>query len=507
MKTELARARGVEKRFGAIVAVAGASCAFQSGEIHAVCGENGAGKSTLLKLVAGMLVPDDGEVSVNGSPLAPHTPGEAIRRGVAMVLQHFALVPVFTALENIVLGAEPTGAFGVVDRAVARTRAAKVAADLGVDLPLDALVETLGIGDRQRIEIARALFRDARLVILDEPTAVLTKAEVASLYATLRRLADGGKGIVVVTHKMDEVRAHADIVTVMRRGELLFTRPIDRSGDIDAQVDEVTAAIMGTEPSRVPTSERATDSGSLEAREEVLVMTDVDVGLGLRSATLSVRAGEIVGIAGVEGNGQKELVALLAGDVAPTRGTVVASRTAVVHEDRQQEGLVLDASLRDNLVLGELGRFSRWGVLDAGALETEARARLARSRALRSVTGQSAEASDLDRPARTLSGGNQQKIVIARTLARDAKVIVAAQPTRGVDLGAAREIHADLIEAAQRGAGILVISADLDELRTLASRILVLARGRLVAELPPTASDDELGRAMLGLDRAAEATS
>ncbi len=511
---ELARTRAVTRRCGAILAVRDVSCVFRSGEIHAVCGENGAGKSTLLKLVAGMLTPDAGEVVVGGRTLEPHTPREAIRRGVAMVLQHFALVPVFTALENIVLGAEPAGGLGVLDLAAARARAETIASDLGVVLPLDARVETLGIGDRQRIEIARALFRDARLVILDEPTAVLTKAEASALYGTLRRLANGGKGIVVVTHKMDEVRAHADVVSVMRRGELVFTRPIDRSADIDAQVDEVTAAIIGS-AARGQHASRSTESGSaagasteVESSEAdaVLLMKDVHVGRGLAGAALTVRAGEIVGVAGIEGNGQKELVALLAGDVAPSRGTLVVGRTAVIREDRQVEGLVLDASLRDNVMLGELDRFTRWGILDMTSLEREARARVERSGALRSVTdeGASAAALDLDRTARTLSGGNQQKIVVARALARDAKLVVAAQPTRGVDLAAAVDIHAELTGAARRGAGVLVISADLDELRKLASRILVLARGRIVSELPKTATDDELGRLMLGLSGKSE---
>lgn len=539
-EVELARTHGVAKRFGAVEAVRGVSCAFRSREIHAVCGENGAGKSTLLKLVAGMTAPDAGEVVVGGRPLDPHTSREAIRRGVAMVLQHFALVPAFTVLENIVLGAEPTRAFGVLDLGAARARAEAIARDLGVELRLDARIEGLGIGDRQRTEIARALFRDARLLILDEPTAVLTKAEAEALYATLRRLADRGKGVVVVTHKLDEVRAHADVVSVMRRGELVFTRPLDRAGGVDAQIEAVTAAIMGAAARARPPARRAgvedrparaaggeeTERGGAPAPEPdaVLVMTDVDAGRGLRSASLTVHAREIVGVAGVEGNGQKELVALLAGDLAPTRGTVAAGPTAIIREDRQSEGLVLDAPLRDNLVLGELGRFTRRGVLDLIALEWEARRRLERSGAVRgapaaparvevgasSASGEGAErgggasagdetAAALDRPARTLSGGNQQKLVVARALARDASVIVAAQPTRGVDLAASLDIHADLAAAAERGAGVLVISADLDELRRLASRIVVLARGRIVGELPPTASDDELGRLMLGV--------
>ena len=488
---ELARVVGVEKRFGAVHAVKAVSCTFRAGAIHAVCGENGAGKSTVLKLVAGMLVPDEGEVVVFGAPLAPHTPREAIRRGVAMVLQHFALVPVFTTLENIILGAEP-GRNGMLDLSEARRRAEAIGAELGTKLPLDARVETLGVGDRQRIEIARALFREANLVILDEPTALLTKNEALSLYATMRRLADAGKGIVVVTHKMDEVKAHADVVSVMRRGELVFTRPIDRNADVAAQVDEVTRAIMGAV--HVRTAAHAERPVVVKTTEPVLVMKDVRVGQALAGVSMTLHPGEIVGIAGVEGNGQTELVAVLAGDRAPDEGTVTSPSAArsVVREDRHAEGLVLDATLRDNIVLGELGRFVRvrgLGILDGAAIDREAQARLERSGA----------PASLDRMARTLSGGNQQKIVVTRALSRPSEVVVAAQPTRGVDLAASLDIHGDLVAAAARGAGVIVVSSDLDELRKLSSRILVLARGAIVAEMPPTASDDELGRAMLGL--------
>ena len=471
-----------------------------------MCGENGAGKSTLLKCVAGMVVPDTGRVEAFGSRLVPHTPREAISRGIGMVLQHLALIAVFTSLENIVLGAEPTNAFGVIDVAAARRRAEAVATELGIELHLDATADSLGIGDRQRLEIARALYRDAKLLILDEPTAVLTKGEVATLYATLRRLADGGKCVVVVTHKMDEVREYADEVTVMRRGEVLFTRTLDRSGGagaggatIDAQVEEVTAAIMGVGRGDGATSAasaaraRSPEAATSVAPDVVLELSGVSLGRALHDVSFVLHAGEIVGVAGVEGNGQRELVALLARDSAPDRGEVRGAAPALIREDRQLEGLVLDATLRDNMVLGELGSFARGlGLLDLDALEAEARARLTRSGA----------PTDLERTARTLSGGNQQKIVVARALARlgDKRVraLVAAQPTRGVDLAAAGDIHTRLRQAAADGAGVLLLSADLSELRALCSRILVLARGRVVADLPPTTSDAELGRYMLG---------
>jgi simple sugar transport system ATP-binding protein len=416
-----------------------------------------------------------------------------------MVLQHFALVPVMTTLENLVLGVEPATRFGVLDEARARTRAATIATELGVTLDLDARVEDLGVGDRQRIEIARALFRDARLVILDEPTAVLTKHEAAALYATMRRLAEAGRGIVVVSHKMDEVRDHADVVTVMRRGELVFTEVLDRSGDVAAQIDRVTTSIMGREgegtTGRASAARRTAADG-----EPLLSLRDVRLGRVLDGISLAVRAGEIVGVAGVEGNGQRELVAVLAGELHPEGGRIDGGPIAVVREDRQTEGLVLDAAVRDNLVLGELERFrARLGLLDLGALEREAKARLDRS---------GVSPPDLDRPARTLSGGNQQKIVVTRALARSAKVLVLAQPTRGVDLGAMRDIHREITGAADAGAAVLVVSSDLDELRALASRIVVLARGRIAGELAVSeATDEHLGRMMLGLAQADEASA
>jgi simple sugar transport system ATP-binding protein len=497
----LARARAVSKHFGDVRAVERVDLELRAGRIHAVCGENGAGKSTLLKVVAGMLVPDAGTVEIAGEPLRPHTAREAIRRGVAMVLQHFALVPVMTTLENLVLGVEPTVGFaGVLDEARARARASAIATELGVALDLDARVESLGVGDRQRIEIARALFRDARLLILDEPTAVLTKHEAAALYATMRRLAAAGRGIVVVTHKMDEVRDHADVVSVMRRGELVFTEVIDRSSELAAQIDRVTTSIMGRVEVGSEKAERSSRAAAARRRladgEPLLSLRDVRLGRVLDRITLGVRAGEIVGVAGVEGNGQRELVAVLAGELVPDGGRIDGGPIAVVREDRQIEGLVLDAQLRDNFVLGELDRFrGRLGLLDLGAIEREAKQRLERS---------GVSPPDLDRPARTLSGGNQQKIVVTRALSRAAKVLVLAQPTRGVDLGAMRDIHREITGAADDGAAVLVVSSDLDELRALASRVVVLARGRIVGELPAAeATDERLGRMMLGLSHEA----
>ena len=496
----------LDKRYGAVHAVDSVTLAFEAGRIHAVVGENGAGKSTLLRMAAGVVRPDAGTVRVAGVRLEPHTAHRAIRLGVGMVQQHFALVGALTALDNVMLGAEPVcslhvgrlgrrlaslapfrPSLGRLDVAAARARAESVAREMGVSVAWDARTETLGVGDRQRLEIVRTLVRDARVVILDEPTAVLTPQEADALYATLRRLADAGRAIVVVTHRLDEVRDHADEVTVLRRGVLVSTRPMAR-GDASA-LRSLTRDVMGEEPP--PPLERGTSAPG-EVRLEV---RDLRLGRALQGLSLSVRAGEIVGVAGVEGNGQRELVRVLAGLLAPDAGEVRCDAVAVVHEDRRAEGLVLQASVRDNLVLGELARFTRFGLVDARALEQVACARLEQGRVV---------PADLDAPAAALSGGNQQKIVVARAMARAAHVsaVVLAQPTRGVDLAAAAAIHAEIVRVAGEGRAVLVLSADLGELRTLCDRLLVIARGRIVADLPPDAPDAQIGDAMLGASNA-----
>ena len=484
MAAPLLAADHLDKRFGAVRAVEDVSVSFEAGRIHAVVGENGAGKSTLLKMAAGIVVPDAGEVRIGGEALAPHTAAEAIRRGVGMVQQHFALVGALSAIDNVMLGAEPVKALGRLDVVRARARADAVAREMGVSLPWEAPAETLGVGDRQRLEIVRTLVRDARVVILDEPTAVLTAGEVAHLYATLRRLADGGRAVVVVTHRLDEVRDHADDVTVLRRGKRVSTREM-KGGERALLLHDVTRDIMSAEP-----------PPALERRARVpgdvrLEMKDVRLGRALRGVTLKVRAGEIVGVAGVEGNGQRELVRVLAGFDTPDAGELRCDAVAVVHEDRRAEGLILAASVRDNLVLGELARFTRGGLVDPRALEHEARARLDRAGIV---------PPDLEARAGALSGGNQQKVVMARAIGRSDRVsvFVFAQPTRGVDLGAARAIHAEVARAADAGKAVLLVSADLAELRSLCDRLLVLSRGRVVAELPPDSPEAQVGQAMLG---------
>jgi ABC-type uncharacterized transport system ATPase subunit len=485
--------RGIVKRYGAVLAVTGAFLEARPGEIHAVVGENGAGKSTLLKIASGLVSQDAGEVRIDGRVLSPHTPKEALTRGVAMVQQHFALVEVMTGLENVVLGAEPRRSLGRVDRVEAHRRVSAITEDLGVTIPWDSRVESLGVGDRQRIEIARALFRDASILILDEPTSVLAPQEADALYGALRRLAERGRAVVVVTHKLDEVRAHADVVTAMRRGSVVgHWRRSTKEGEAFA-MHAIADAIMGDEKAE-PVTREAREIGGV-----VLLAKNLKKGALLEVSELEVKTGEIVGVAGVEGNGQRELVRILAGLERADSGElrIEGGAPAVVHEDRHAEGLVLDATVKDNLVLGELAGFARFGVLDEAGVDAVAGERMKSG---------DVRPPDLDLLARSLSGGNQQKVVTLRAVSRGARVLVLAHPTRGVDLGAARGIHAQIALAAKRGAGVLVVSADLSELRTLSDRILVMRRGRVVASLGPRATDVEIGAAMLGGDTPAAET-
>jgi len=481
----------IDKSYGALRAVHDAELEIRCGSLHAVVGENGAGKSTLLKVGAGIVRPDAGQIWSFGVREVAYDARRAQALGIAMVQQHFALFEELTALENIIIGHEPVRAWravGGIDVAMATERVLAVLQELGVQLPLHAKVATLGVGDKQRLEIARALYRDARIIILDEPTAVLTPLEATALYATLRRLVGDGRGVVVVTHKLDEVETHADVVTVMRRGTTLATRPV-RHGE---EVARLGGELVGGEP--LPELRPRPPLQAHEAGGVRLRISELTCGRGLRGVSLEVYAGEIVGIAGVLGNGQSELIRILGGLLEADGGELVTGTLEVVHEDRQTTGLVLDASVEENLVHGQLARFSRWGLVDDARVHAEAMARIERF----DVRPRTPET-----PARALSGGNQQKVVIARALARDPAVLVIAHPTRGVDLVAARSLHEQIFAAAARGTAVLVIGADLTELRLLCGRILVMLRGRIVATLPPSADDATLGAAMLGRDAGA----
>ncbi len=485
----------ITKRYGEATVVDAVSLDVASHEVHIVAGENGAGKSTVLKMLAGLVLPDAGRVTVGGRVVERFTPIEAISRGVALVSQHFALVETLTALENVVLAAPPRSRFGASRASSVRAEIEHLLSDLGTSLDLDRKVATLGVGERQRLEIVRALYRRADIVLLDEPTAVLSPVEVSSLYAMLRTLATKGKAVVVVTHKLDEIERFADRVTVLRGGKKVLdlsfpeTRTADESASLVARVE---SAILGEHAQRASSE----TSRQQALGDEVLRVEGLSVGRSLVDFSLRLRVGEIVGVAGVSGNGQEAMVRALSGSIRfDARACEIPCGVAVVPDDRHREGLCLDASLADNVLLGELDRYSRFGVLSSRDIEMEARKRLTSL----DVTGGGEGALDLNRTARSLSGGNQQKIVCARAFAaveRGAGLLLLAQPTRGVDIGAARVIHEGIRRAADTS-GVLLVSTEMAELRALATRILVFFRGKAV-ELSPDASDEDLGHAMLG---------
>jgi len=479
------------KRYGDCVSLDGAHLRVAAGTIHALCGENGAGKSTLVRVVYGLTRADGGTLDLGGPiDLAHHQVATARARGVGMVHQHGMLVPTLTLAENAVLGREPVRA-GLLDLDAARRELAAAAARLGETLDPDARAGDLSVGEQQRAEIVMVVARAERLLVLDEPTALLTPGEVTRLFALLRRIAADGGAVVLVTHKLDEVTAIADAITVLRAGRTVAELPGT------AAPAEIARAMVGGEPPGQAAPPAAPAAGAPIA----LAARDLD------GIDLAVRAGELVGVAGVEGNGQRELVLALTGLARARRGRVelggadvtaasVAARRAAglahVPEDRHRHGLVLDASLAENLALGRTGEVvgaAAW-VLDRGKL---------RALAERTLAAHDVRPADPELPARALSGGNQQKLVVARELGRPGvRAVVAAQPTRGVDLAAVAGIHDRLRAAAAAGAGVLVVSADLDELFALCHRVVVLHRGRIAGELAGDALAAADARARVG---------
>jgi simple sugar transport system ATP-binding protein len=493
--------RHITRRFGALVANDDVSLELSPGEIHALVGENGAGKSTLMRVLYGLVRPDAGHVEIDGRAVRIHSPADAMRLGLGMVHQHFMLVDPLTVAENVTLGREPRSPLGGFRRDEAERRVAARAERHRLPVDPSAVVRGLSIGAQQRVEILKALDHGARVLILDEPTAVLTPQEVDELFQVLRSLREQGDSIVLITHKLAEVRAIAQRVTVMRAGRVVG------DGPIDAMPAERIAELMVGRPI-APLIERSPDppgAPSLEVRS--LEVRD-DRGLpAVRGVSFEVRAGEIVGIAGVEGNGQHELIECVAGLRAPAAGELVIAgrrlrgRSAREHteaglahipSDRLKRGLVPEMSLAENLVLGlerspSLGR-GPW--LSRRALETRATPLL----------------QEFDvRPAnpRTradrLSGGNQQKLIAARELSRRAPVVIAAHPTRGVDLGAVAFLHGRLIAERNAGRAILLVSSELTEILALSDRILVMFEGRIVHETRPRDTDERtLGLFMTG---------
>jgi simple sugar transport system ATP-binding protein len=491
---------GISKRFPGVLANDSIDLDLRRGEVHALLGENGAGKSTLMNVLYGLYSADEGEIRVGGEAVRFHSPRDAIAHGIGMVHQHFMLIPVMTVAENIVLGVEPSKDGVLLDYATARERVREIAATFGFAIEPDAFVQDITVGQQQRVEILKALYRKADILILDEPTAVLTPQEATELFAILRSLTEEGLSIIFISHKLDEVLQIADRVTVLRRGKLVETLPVEGA------TEEGLARLMVGREVLLEVEKGEAVPGETLLRVDGLRVHD-DRGVEkVRGVSLEVRTGEIVGIAGVDGNGQTELIDALTGLRKPDAGRIEVGGADVTHasarehfdvgvghipQDRQHRGLVLDFSIAENLALHDYRRppASRLGWLFPRRLV---------ERATRLIKEFDIRGGSSTTPAGSLSGGNQQKVILAREIDRDPRLLIAAQPTRGLDVGAIEFVHRRLVEERAQGRAVLLISLELDEILSLSDRILVMFEGEIVGEFPPTATEEELGLAMTG---------
>jgi ABC-type uncharacterized transport system ATPase subunit len=496
--TNAVEMRGIVKQFGPLIANNGIDFTLGERQIHALLGENGAGKSTLSKILYGLYQPDQGEIRVFGQPVRLASPADAIANGIGMVTQHFSLVPTFTVTENIILGLSN----GLqLDRGKATERIEEIAARYKLRVDPRAVVRQLAVGEQQRVEILKALYRDCRVLILDEPTAVLTPQESDALFVELKLLVQQGLSIIFISHKLEEVINHCDMVTVLRDGKVIATEPA--AGTSAA----ILARQMVGRETATPTRDTISVAGEPILRVENLNLSDKSGVALLRDINLTIGTGEIVGLAGVAGNGQRELSEILGGVQRATSGRVLVknqdltnagisriSRAGVgrIPEDRLQ-GIVGSMSVELNLALAHLDEFTRGGVLDQRAIQQHAET-LIRDYQIK------ARPND---PARRLSGGNIQKVILARTLSRNPALIIAAQPTRGLDVGATEYVHERLREQRKRGAAILLISEDLDEVLKLADRVVVMHAGEIMGDLlVADATVDRLGMLMGGVKEA-----
>jgi simple sugar transport system ATP-binding protein len=499
-RAQVLEMRHVTKRFPGVLANDDVGFDLREGEVHALLGENGAGKSTLMNILYGLYHPDEGEILIRGKPVRLGSPNAAIEAGVGMVHQHFMLIPVMTVTENIVLAQEPTTAGVVLDTREAERRVQELSDRYGLAVDPHARVEAISVGQQQRVEILKALYREADILVLDEPTAVLTPQEANELFEVIRSLTERGKSIIFISHKLKEVLEVADRITVLRRGKLVETLPA-----AGATEESLARLMVGREVLlRVAKTPAHPAEPLLEVRD-LRVMDDRGIEK-VRGISFEVRAGEIVAIAGIDGNGQTELIDAMTGLHPVESGTVrvggrdVTTETARGHleaglghipEDRQRRGLVLEYSIAENIALHDFRSppASRFGWLFPRRLVERARG-LIREFDVRGG-GPATRAGGL-------SGGNQQKVVLAREIDRDPKVLIAAQPTRGLDVGAIEFVHRRLIEERDEGRGILLVSLELEEVLSLSDRVLVMYEGEIAGEFPPTATEEELGIAMTG---------
>jgi len=490
---------GITKRFPGIVANDDVDLELRAREIHAIIGENGAGKSTLMRVLYGMYPADGGRILVDGGEVKIGSPRDALALGIGMVHQHFVLVDPFTVTENIILGEEGES---VLDMGSARQRVADLAGSYGFRIDPAAAVEDLSVGEEQRVEILKALYRGAKILILDEPTAVLTPSETKELFENLRKLRDSGESVVFISHKLDEVLDIADRITVLRRGRVVGeTTPSETTKANLAEMMVGRPVLFRLEKPRT------------QIGPPILQVEDIAAQGKLDGVSLTVRAGEILGVAGVEGNGQRELAEAVIGLRHPTSGRVVVdgvdiagwpvaeirnAGVAYVPEDRHGQGLVLDMSVWENAVLGrqdDRDMSSRLGVLAIRKMK-ELAARL--------ISLFDVRTRGIDAKASTLSGGNQQKLILARELENDPKLLIAAQPTRGLDVGAIEFVWRQILDQKAAGRAILLISAELDEIYALSDRIVTIYEGRITGEFPPDVEPERLGTAMLGRTVGAE---
>ncbi|MDG2497308.1 MAG: ABC transporter ATP-binding protein [Aquiluna sp.] len=499
MKLELC---GITKRFGALVANDAIDLVIEPGEIHALLGENGAGKSTLMNVLYGLYTADEGHIELDGVKQNFSGPGDAMAAGIGMVHQHFMLIPVFTVAENVALGHEPTKALGIMDLATARKNVIEISDRFGFNVDPDALIEDLPVGVQQRVEIIKALSRDAKVLVLDEPTAVLTPQETDELMEIMRQLAKSGTSIVFITHKLREVKAVADRITVIRLGKVVGT------AQPDASTSELASLMVGREVMLTVDKKLATPGKVVLEVDHVSVLDD-RLQKAVNDVSFQVHEGEILALAGVQGNGQTELAEFLLGLRKPwgkegksslngkeiTNATVrqsLDSGLGFIPEDRKTDGLVSEFSIAENLMLNSSykSRFTKGLNINFAARKKIANELIEEF----DVRTPSAET-----PASKLSGGNQQKVVVARELSREIKLLIASQPTRGVDVGSIEFIHERIIAERDAGKAVVLISTELDEVLALADRIAVMYRGKIVGVVGPTTSREDLGKLMAGV--------